>query len=52
MVGAVFGELRTCRLTFVAPHIVNDVSYVRSINHEIDFSWQAQILVNVVVCDV
>ena len=29
----------------MAPHIVNDVSYVRRINHESDFSWQAQYLV-------
>ena len=29
----------------LAPRIVNGVSYVRSINHEIDFSWQAQYLV-------
>ena len=29
----------------VAPRIVNDVSYVIWINHEIDFAWQAQYLV-------
>ena len=29
----------------VAPRIVNDVSYVRRINHEINFAWQAQYLV-------
>ena len=29
----------------VAPHIVLDVSYVRKINHESFFSWQAQYLV-------
>ena len=28
----------TCRLTFVAPRIVNDVSYVTRINHEIHFA--------------
>ena len=33
------------RVTLVAPRIVNDVSYVRRINYEIDFSWQAQYLV-------
>ena len=26
----------------VAPRIVNDVSYVTRINHEIHFAWQAQ----------
>ena len=31
-------------MTFVAPRIVNDVSYVTRINHEIHFSWQAQYL--------
>ena len=30
----------------VAPRIVNDVSYVMWINHEIDFASQAQYLVN------
>ena len=29
----------------VARRIVNDVSYVMWINHEIDFAWQAQYLV-------
>ena len=29
----------------VAPRIVNDVSYVMCINHEIHFAWQAQYLV-------
>ena len=29
----------------VAPRIVNDVSYVMWINHEIHFAWQAQHLV-------
>ena len=29
----------------VAPRIVNDVSYVMRINHEIQFSWQVQYLV-------
>ena len=33
------------RVTLVAPRIVNDVSNVRRINHESDFSWQAQYLV-------
>ena len=28
----------------VAPRIVNDVSYVRNINHESHLSWQAQYL--------
>ena len=32
-------------MTFVAPRIVNDVSYVRQINDEIHFAWQAQYLV-------
>ena len=31
--------------TLVAPRIVNDVSYVMRINHEIHFAWQAQYLV-------
>ena len=31
-------------MTPVAPRIVNDVSYVTRINHESDFSWQAQYL--------
>ena len=29
----------------LVPRIVNDVSYVTRINHEIDFAWQAQYLV-------
>ena len=29
----------------LAPRIVNDVSYVTRINHEIHFAWQAQYLV-------
>ena len=33
------------RLTLVAPRIVNDVSYVRRVNDEIHFAWQAQYLV-------
>ena len=32
-------------MTLVAPRIVNSVSYVTRINHEIHFSWQAQYLV-------
>ena len=28
-------------MTLVAPRIVNDVSYVMRINHEIHFAWQA-----------
>ena len=32
-------------MTLVALRIVNDVSYVMRINHEIHFSWQAQYLV-------
>ena len=35
------------RLTLLAPRILNDVSYVRRINHEIHFAWQAQYLVKV-----
>ena len=27
----------------VAPRIVNDVSYVMRINHEIHFAWQASV---------
>ena len=34
-----------CRVMPVAPRIVNDVSYVMRINHEIHFAWQAQYLV-------
>ena len=33
------------RVLTVAPRIVNDVSYVMWINHEIHFAWQAQYLV-------
>ena len=33
------------KLTVLAPRIVNDVSYVTRINHEIHFAWQAQYLV-------
>ena len=32
-------------MTHVAPRIVNNVSFVTRINHEIYFSWQAQYLV-------
>ena len=32
-------------MTLLAPRIVNDVSYVTRINHEIHFLWQAQYLV-------
>ena len=32
-------------MTRVALHIVNNVSCVKRINHEIHFSWQAQYLV-------
>ena len=32
-------------MTHVAPRIVNNVSCVTRINHEIHFSWQAQYLV-------
>ena len=35
-------------MTLVAPRSVNDVSYVRRINHEIHFAWQAQYLVKLV----
>ena len=35
-------------MTAVAPRIVNDVSYVTRINHEIHFVWQAQYLVKFV----
>ena len=33
-------------MTLVAPRIVNSVSCVTRINHEIHFSWQAQYLVS------
>ena len=32
-------------MTLVTPRIVNNVSFVSRINHEIHFSWQAQYLV-------
>ena len=32
------------RVTLVAPCIVNDVSYLTRITHEIHFAWQAQYL--------
>ena len=32
-------------MTLLAPRIVNNVSYVTLINHEIHFWWQAQYLV-------
>ena len=32
-------------MTHVSPRIVNNVSFVSRINHEIHFSWQAQYLV-------
>ena len=31
-------------VTLVAPRILNDVSYVRRINHAVHFAWQAQYL--------
>ena len=34
----------------LAPRIVNDVSYVTRINHEIHFAWQAQCMVKL-SCD-
>ena len=33
-------------MTLVPPRIVNSVSCVTRINHEIQFSWQAQYLVS------
>ena len=33
-------------MTLVAPRIVNSISCVTRINHEIHFSWQAQYLVS------
>ena len=33
------------KVTLLAPRIVNDVSYLMWINHEIHFAWQAQYLV-------
>ena len=38
---------RVWRVTFVAPRIVNDVSYVTRIKHACHFLWQAQDLVKV-----
>ena len=32
-------------MTLLAPRILNDVSYVTRINHEMHFAWQAQYLV-------
>ena len=37
-------------MTLLAPRILNDVSYVRRINHEIHFAWQAQYLLKL-ECD-
>ena len=37
-------------MTLLAPRILNDVSYVTRINHEIHFAWQAQYLVKL-ECD-
>ena len=37
-------------MTLLAPRIVNDVSYVTRINHEMHFAWQAQYLVKL-ECD-
>ena len=49
----------SCRMTFVAPRIVNDVSYVTRINHHSHFAWQEQylpfryvVMSNVVSCEV
>ena len=33
-------------MTHVAPCIVNNISFVSRMNHEIHFSWQAQYLVS------
>ena len=33
----------------VAPHIVNDVSSLMWLNHDIHFAWQGQYLVRLVV---
>ena len=35
----------------VAPRIVNDVSYVSGINHDVHFAWQAQYLVKLGAVD-
>ena len=40
---------RGSRLTLHPPRILNDVSYVTRINHEIHFAWQAQYLVRLEV---
>ena len=32
-------------MTLLAPRILNDVSYVTRINHEMHFAWQAQYFV-------
>ena len=37
-------------MTLLAPCIVNDVSYVTRINHEMHFAWQAQYLLKL-ECD-
>ena len=37
-------------MTSLAPRILNDVSYVTRINHEMHFAWQAQYLVKL-ECD-
>ena len=37
-------------MTLLAPRLVNDVSYLMRINHEIHFAWQAQYLVKL-ECD-
>ena len=36
-------------MTLLARRIVNDVSYVTRINHEMHFAWQAQYLLSLVV---
>ena len=33
-------------MTHVAPRIVNNISFVPRINHELHFPWQAQYLVS------
>ena len=38
-------NLEGYRVTLLAPRIVNDVSYVTRINHEINVAWQVQYLV-------
>ena len=37
-------------MTLLAPRILNDVSYVTRINHEMHFAWQAQYLLKL-ECD-